>query len=226
MTSKQFEELCRLFLANELGIPVEEIHSGEIPNPKRLDLPDYEHQIDLFWKTEDRIATYFNIANAKWRSNSKVDQPDVLLLQIVREKVSAHKAVMITNSGFTAGAVAAAKDDGIALHVVEPCFDYSSLDPKNPTIIQGQLQSLAQDISKPMYSNQAVHRAYPLAGTETAITAPTTHTGVSPTLAYQTRVGGTGSNTAQVSHSNRRGNPGGRNRTSGGESRRSGFEKR
>ena len=32
-----------------------------------------------------------------------------------RDKVAAHKAMMLTNTGFTAGAVAAAKDDGIAL---------------------------------------------------------------------------------------------------------------
>lgn len=30
MTSKQYEELCRFFLANELGTPVEEIDSGTV----------------------------------------------------------------------------------------------------------------------------------------------------------------------------------------------------
>ena len=48
---------------------------------------------------------------------------ELRLLQQVRQKVAAHKAVMITNTGFTAGAIAAAKDGGIALHGVRPLLD-------------------------------------------------------------------------------------------------------
>ena len=132
MTSKQYEELCRYFLASQLGIGIDKVVSVEIPNPQRPDLPGYKHQIDLFWETGDSVALYLNIANAKWRGSSKVDQPEVLLLQQVKQKVAAHKAVMLTNSEFTAGAVAAAQDDGIALHIVRPEFDASVLSPKTP----------------------------------------------------------------------------------------------
>ena len=72
---------------------------------------DNKHQIDLYWETEDAISLHLHIANAKWRGSDKVDQPDVLLLQKVKEKVAAHKAVMITNSEYTKGAIAAAMDD-------------------------------------------------------------------------------------------------------------------
>lgn len=79
------------------------IRSVKSPNPKRSGLPAYKHQIDFYWDTEDAVSRYLNIANPKWRDGSKVDQPDVLLLQQVRQKVAAHKAIMITNSYFTSG---------------------------------------------------------------------------------------------------------------------------
>jgi hypothetical protein len=81
MNSKQYEELCRFFLADKLGINIEGISSVLIPNPKRPNLPEYHHQIDLYWEIGNDVATYLNIANAKWRGSDKVDQPDVLLLQ-------------------------------------------------------------------------------------------------------------------------------------------------
>jgi UDP:flavonoid glycosyltransferase YjiC (YdhE family) len=40
-------------------------------------------------------VTYINIANAKWRSSSKIEQGEVLLLNQVKQKVAAHKAMMI-----------------------------------------------------------------------------------------------------------------------------------
>ena len=120
MTGTQYEELCRLFLADKLGIPIKEVQSVKIPNPKRLDLPEYNHQIDLYWEDGNQLAQYLNIANAKWRSSCKVEQGEVLLLQKVKEKVFANKSMMITNTGFTKGAKAVAQDEGVALHIVCP----------------------------------------------------------------------------------------------------------
>ena len=112
MDSDQYEELCRYFIAEKANLPIEAVKSVTIPNPQRPGLPVYKHQIDLYWETGDNIALYLNIANAKWRGSEKVEQGEVMLLQQVCQKVSAHKAFMITNVGFTAGAVAAAKDEG------------------------------------------------------------------------------------------------------------------
>jgi hypothetical protein len=47
MTSEQYEELCRRFIAEKTGQSVDEILSVLIPNPKRPGLPEYKHQIDL-----------------------------------------------------------------------------------------------------------------------------------------------------------------------------------
>ncbi|PKN93113.1 MAG: hypothetical protein CVU44_11845 [Chloroflexi bacterium HGW-Chloroflexi-6] len=142
MNSIQYEELCRYFLAIKLNLDVSHIQSINIPNPKRLDLPQYNHQIDLYWKDGNDITSYVNIVNAKWRTNSKVDQPDILLLQQVKMKVAAHKAVMLTNTGFTEGAKAVAQDEGIALHIVKPTFDYSVLPTKDRIAIQEGIQRL------------------------------------------------------------------------------------
>ncbi len=172
MTSKQYKELCRVFLADQLAIPIEDILSVELPNPGRPSLPEYKHQIDLYWETGDPVARYLNIANAKWRSSEKVEQGELMLLQKVKEKVAAHKAVMLTNSGFTRGAVAVAKHEGIALHVVRPMFDFAVLHAKNPVIIREQIQTIATTASKPLYSTEVVHRALDPQPTPAAGTSP------------------------------------------------------
>jgi len=168
MNSIQYEELCRLFIADKFELLIEEIQSVRIPNPKRPDLPEYKHQIDLYWEDGNELTENKYIANAKWRSSDKIDQPDVLLLQKVKEKVAANKAVMITSIGFTEGAEAAARDEGIALHIVRPNFDHATLDLrlKDRRTIQTQFQKFSTD-GKPPYTYNVVHRAFGL-GKDTA----------------------------------------------------------
>ena len=47
MTSKQYEELCRFFIACEYGLDIERVHEMDYTNPPRDCLPEYSHQIDL-----------------------------------------------------------------------------------------------------------------------------------------------------------------------------------
>ena len=159
MNSKQYEEFCRFFLADKLGLGIERITSVLIPNPKRANLPEYRHQIDLYWETGNDVTTYLNIANVKWRSSAKVDQPDILLLNQVKQKVAAHKAVMITNSGFTSGARAVAQDEGIALHIVKPNFDYSSLPKQDREAIQDAIQEMANRSDNLIYVHETYFKA-------------------------------------------------------------------
>ena len=77
-----------------------------------------------------------------------------MLLQQVKQKIAAHKAVMITNTGFTAGAIAVARDDGIALHIVSPAPELErSLVGGDREQLRQQLQSLAAPRSTPLYSH-------------------------------------------------------------------------
>ena len=188
MTSKQYEELCRYFLAMQLGIAIDRVISIEIPNPQRPGLLEYKHQIDLYWEVSDSVAMYLNIGNAKWRGSCKVDQPEVLLLQQVKQKVAAHKAIMLTNSEFTAGAVAAAQDDGIALHIVRPEFDASVLSFKNAPLIRQQIQDLAGKLGHQLYSHEVIYKAFDLAPAQTlALGLPTEPTGGAPDGGRDTR---------------------------------------
>ena len=160
MNSQQYEELCRYFLAKKLGMSVEQVQSIQIPNPTRPELPVYKHQIDLYWETESELGKYLHIANAKWRGNDKVDQPEVLLLQQVKQKVAAHKALILTTQGYTAGALAAAKDEGIALHIVKPNFDFSILPIQDRSTIQAKLLEVASNSNQPVSQHEIIHKAF------------------------------------------------------------------
>src|SRR6266849_3225182 len=145
MTSKQYEELCRYFLAWLFQIPIDQVLSTDVVNPTRPELASYAHQIDLYWEMEIPAARYLHIANAKWRTPSKhVELQDVLLLQQVKTQVGAHKAILMTNTGYEEGVMAFAADEGMALYLVQPGFDYRRLHPSDPRIIQSQLQSQAR----------------------------------------------------------------------------------
>ena len=136
-----------------------------IPNPCRerepghWDPDPYKHQIDLYWETEDALAQYSHIAEAKWRGRERVCQQEVLLLQKVREQVAAHQAFLITNSGYTGCALQVAQDEGISLLLVRPQFDTGSLHRTRRPLIQEQLQQLAQT-TPCLYDYQLFHKAY------------------------------------------------------------------
>ncbi len=201
MNSQQYEELCRYFLADILGVSIDQIKSVHIPNPKRSDLPEYKHQIDLYWESETELSAYLHIANAKWRSSAKVDQPDVLLLQKVKEKVAAHKALMLTNQGYTAGAIAAAKDDAIALHIVKPNLIADNLPLKDRTAIQENFLASSSASKKPIYMHEVVHRAFDFSEIQEASVRPP----VTPPANqdFQTRVSTAHMNRAEGGYSNR-----------------------
>jgi hypothetical protein len=205
--SDQYEELCRQFVAAQEGIDPREVLSLHIPNPSRPDLTPYSHQIDLYWETNTDLAVYVNIANAKWRSTAKIKQGEMLQLQKVREAVSAHKAFMITNVGFTRGARSVAEDYGIGLHVVNPAFDVADLPRGDRAAIGAAISTRVVADPSSAYSHTVEHRgldftgpAYFAGSRPTPAAAPpaqrTTRT-VAPT---QTRVQGV---------PERRGGPGG-----------------
>jgi len=217
MNSQQYEELCRYFLADKLGFDIEQIESVHIPNPKRPDLPEYKHQIDLYWEIETELSVYLHIANAKWRGSGKVDQPEVLLLQKVKEKVAAHKALMLTTQGYTAGAIAVAKDEGIALHIVKPNIEVALIPTKDRSAIQSKLQEVSASYSQPIFLHEVVHRAFDFSEFSSQAQLPRAPSRAS---GYQTRVA-TGYTTRLAGgHSNRAVTTGGRQvgtETRGGE---------
>jgi hypothetical protein len=155
MNSDQYKELCRFYISRMLGVDISTIRSIRFPSLFRSNLPSYEQQIDLYWETDDAVSSYLSIANAKWCATAKVNQRDVRLLQQVRQKVAAHNALMITNSGFTSGAIAAAQADGIGLHLLSPSFDSSLLPERGTETIQRKLAEIEAGDGHAFVANNA-----------------------------------------------------------------------
>ena len=116
-----------------------------------------------------------------------MDRNDVSLLQQVRQEVGAHKAFMITNFGFTSGAVAAAKHHGIALHILQPVFDASTLPKGDRTAIQARLHDLSS--AGRIYSFRVELRGLETSTTTTQVPSPVADPPVgSRSAPYDTRV--------------------------------------
>lgn len=225
MNSKQYEELSRFFLSIKLQIDINKILSIHMPNPSLPNLPDYKHQIDLYWETGDELTKYLNIANVKWRSTEKVEQGEVLLLQQVKQSVKAHKAMMITNIGFTSGAIAVAKHEGISLHIVKPDFDFHKLSKNNSNQILSEIQNYAKDNNESVFIHESVHKAFEFQEMKPQVIIKPVHNPSTKIMRnVSTKVGGSGStNKGLGSNSNTsRGSFGGTTK-SGGFSKGGGF---
>lgn len=197
MNSIQYEELCRYFLAQKYGMDIEQIQSVRIPNPKRKDLPQYHHQIDLYWETNDELCQNRYIANAKWRGSGKIEQRDVLLLQQVKMELDVHKAMMITSSEFTSGAEAVAKDKGIALHIVKPTFDVAILPAKDRSLIQANIQEVDSSMAdQTVYEHITINKAFESSETKPAVsyTVQSIETSTKIATNYNTKIAGGTSN--------------------------------
>ena len=100
------------------------------------------------------------VADVKWRSKGeKVHLHDVLLLEKVMRDVSAHKAVLITNHGFTGNAARAALENGIGLLVVRPEVAETDWHPTDREAIQARIQKLAR-ARRPLYTFAVEQKTY------------------------------------------------------------------
>lgn len=178
MDDKLYEELCRLYLADQFGVPVEAIVSRFIESPQRPGEPKVRHQIDHYWETGSDAVLYVNIANAKWHTTDKADQGEVLAVHAVKEIIRANKALLITSTDFTSGARGLAAQHNIGLHVVRATFDHARIPLGDRAAMRAAITSLA---TKP-YTFEVVHRGLDL-GERPAPVAPASR----PAPAYTTR---------------------------------------
>lgn len=176
MTGTQYEELCRRYVAEKFGIPLERVLSKNVPGAVRPGDTKFEHQIDLWWETGNESIRVVYIADAKWRSRSKVDQPDVVALEYARDGVGAQKAMVLTNNDFTEGALGIADRHGIALHTVRPTSATSTLPTGSSAAeraaIAGALATAAVGQATPLYTSTVVHRGFEPSTREAAVAPP------------------------------------------------------
>jgi len=227
MDDKLYEELCRIYLADQFGVPVESITSKRIENPRRPGDPKVLHQIDHHWETGPAAALYVNIANAKWRTTDKADQGEVQAVHSVKEMVRAHKALLITSTEFTSGARGLAVQHGIGLHIVRATFDHARIPLGDRVAMRAAIMSLA---AKP-YTFEVVHRGLELVERPEPI-APASLPGAAYTTrqvtSYTTREGpGTGATNRSLGGASPPGGGGYITRDGGGGfTRGGGFERR
>jgi hypothetical protein len=121
MTRNEYRELCRFVVADRLKIDAEQVRVQQPPcNPRRAGLVPFRHTVDLCWETENSLSRYVHIGRVLWQDRADVAAEEVLLLQQIKEKLGAHKALFFTNTGFSRQAVLAADEAGIGLLLIKP----------------------------------------------------------------------------------------------------------
>ncbi len=160
MNAMQYEELCRQFLSEKLGVAKHKIESRRMPAPARPGEKARVRQVDLCWETETELGSYLTIADAKYRGQFKIDQDAVVSLQKVKEDVGAQKAMIITSTEFTEGAVETAKHFGIALHILRPAAEFKGLHRSDRRRMQQHLAKLAKASPAPPYQHSVVCKTF------------------------------------------------------------------
>jgi hypothetical protein len=144
VTPKQYRELCRLAIAELLGIGVERVRTRVVPNPRRESVRTYRHHIDLWWEIENKVARYVYIAAVLWQKKGQVTEADVLLIEMVKARVGANQAMLITNTEFSKRAVTVANNEGVALLIVQPLVEPGETSPTRRDLILRELQKIAK----------------------------------------------------------------------------------
>ena len=135
MKGLEYEQFVRAVLRRKLGLTPAELQSTHAAGATLPNAADVEHQVDLFYVQDTEIAEYVTIIECKYRESRPVDQALVQNLAFVRDSMRAHKAIMVTNNGFTSGAKAVAEAQRIALLVVEPRLSEFT-PPENSSVDQ------------------------------------------------------------------------------------------
>jgi hypothetical protein len=148
MTGSQYEQFVRAVLAKKLAVSPDDLRSGRIPGTTLPSGTPVQHQVDLLLTERGPIADYVTVIECKYRSSAPVDQEEVAKLAYVKGSMKASKAILVTNTEFTRGAVAVADAEKIALLVIRPNIDEDALLAVSPSVDTGALfQAMDQLLS-------------------------------------------------------------------------------
>jgi hypothetical protein len=161
LTSLQYEALCRHALSCEYRVLIDNIKTGYLEGATKTDQKT-RHQIDLYWTVCDGVCNFLCIANAKFRK-TKVKLGDIMTLLGVQRDIHAHKAMMITNTGYSDSALVHARDKGIALLIVRPSpdFNFSQLPERPAPAIAGELERFSRRGDR-LFELDIIHRGFEL----------------------------------------------------------------
>jgi len=153
---KRYEGICRHAISRIYRLPIEQIYSGSVAGLSNQ-WHKLKHQVDLYWEASDGVCTYKVLANAKWR-NQTVTLPEMMALIGVWRDIGAHKAMLITNTGFDIGVVEQAKEKGIALLVVRPTIDLREMVAGKIAAVVAEVEKLAAERPEPLFSVEVVRK--------------------------------------------------------------------
>ena len=132
------------------------VRRGHLQGPSRVS----RHQIDLFWTSTDGVSEFLCIANAKFMKK-RVSLKDLMTLLGVQRTVKAHKAMLITNTGYSAACIAQAREDGVALLVVRPAADFDpGVLPVSGEVPVAELEKVFNRRFTPAYRVRYVHKGF------------------------------------------------------------------
>ncbi len=124
MTISEYEQFVCAVLVKRLKLANEQIVSAREPCATLPGAANLKHQIDLMYFQDTEIAEYI-IIECKWGKSDPVDQQEIQNLAFVKDSTRSHKAIIVTNNGFTRGAKVVAESQRIALLVITPSFEFS-----------------------------------------------------------------------------------------------------
>jgi hypothetical protein len=155
LTPWQYEAFCRHVLSREYRVPLRDIKTGYLESPSKT-----RHQIDLYWTRHDGVCNFLCFANAKFLKDN-IHLTEVVTLLGVQRDIRAHKAMLITNTGYSQNAVCLAQENGIALLIVRPALDFDvTLLPKSAAPVVAQaLEKIAAGLPC-VYHLNIVHRGF------------------------------------------------------------------
>jgi hypothetical protein len=128
MNGSLYEQFVRSILAKRLKISPDDLRSAREPGAVLPGGASVMHQIDLIYTERGPVADYITVIECKYRTTAPVDQEEISKLAYVKGNLRASKAILVTNTEFTKGALALAESERIALLIVRPGLDGSELE--------------------------------------------------------------------------------------------------
>ena len=180
LTSWQYEALCRHALSRQYAIPIDNIKTGYVEGPAKTP-GNIRHQIDLYWTSNDGVCDFLCFANAKFLKRN-IELGDIMTLLGVQRDIHAHKAMIITNTGYSAAARLQAQEKGIALLIVRPSLtlDVASLPKRSAPTVAQAIEKISTRVP-PVYDLNVIHRGLDLTR-NTAPPSPCPRVGASASL--------------------------------------------
>jgi hypothetical protein len=132
------------------------------------------------------VCDFLCFANAKFLKRN-IELGDIMTLLGVQRDIHAHKAMIITNTGYSAAARLQAQEKGIALLIVRPSLtlDVAALPKRSAPTVAQAIEKISTRVP-PVYDLNVIHRGFE-PGRTIVPASPSHPLAPSPTASLRTR---------------------------------------